>query len=672
MRRLLKKIQQMISGLLTAYIGPGAGFAFLGSFMILFVALLLVFAALLSWPFRAVWSVLRRRNKKLGKAKAKRLVIVGLDGLDYGRSKRLIEQGRLPNFKALQDEGSFEPLWSTCPPLSPVAWSSFMTGVNPGKHNIFDFLNRSLRTCLPELSSSRVEAGNRGKPVVRLLRKSKPFWSILGEYGIFSTVLRVPITFPPEPFYGVSLSGMCVPDLRGTQGTFTCITDRPDNEKLQAGGEIQTVAFEKDRAETFLAGPAMKDKPLKVPVKLRRFPGKKQVQYCVGSKRGVLEEGRYTDWIRVEFRIGLFKKVSGICRFYLSSFDDPFSLYVTPINIDPAKPALPVSHPAAYAVYLAKLHGAFATLGLAEDTWALNEGIIDDETFLEQVYDIHDERERMFFDALKRTRKGACICVFDTSDRIQHMFMRQSENVGETEEAASASVIEQMYEKMDELVGRVRSTLKKDDVMMVLSDHGFTHFKVGMHVNAWLKKEGYLVEKEDADTDEYFQSIDWEKTRAYCFGLSGVYINLKGREKQGCVAREELPKLKQEIIAGLESVVDPQSGTHAVKKAYDADEVYSGPYRNNGPDIVLGFEDGYRVSWECAVGRVGDELFSANDKAWSGDHCVDRSVVPGVFFCNRKVPVKDQITLTDIAPTSLSIFGVQPPIYMDGRAFDVE
>jgi predicted AlkP superfamily phosphohydrolase/phosphomutase len=193
-----------------------------------------------------------------------------------------------------------------------------------------------------------------------------------------------------------------------------------------------------------------------------------------------------------------------------------------------------------------------------------------------------------------------------------------------------------------------------------------------MHVNAWLKKEGYLVEKENAQTDEYFQSIDWEKTKAYCFGLSGIYINLKGREKQGIVEREDLKPLKSQIIAGLEGLVDPGTGIHAVKKAYDADDVYSGPYRNAGPDIVLGFEDGYRVSWECAIGCVGEELFSPNEKAWSGDHCVDQSVVPGIFFCNRRVPVEDRITLTDIAPTSLNVFGVTPPEYMDGKVFDIE
>src|SRR5204862_6094704 len=160
-----------------------------------------------------------------------------LDGLDHGLTAKLLDEGKLPNLAKLGAQGCFRALGSTLPPISPVAWSTFQTGTNPGKHNIFDFLIPDDQTYQPKLSSSEVRPPRRalrlwkyriplGKPDVRLLRKSKPFWSVLSDYGVFSCVLRVPITFPPEKLRGVQLSAMCVPDLRGSQGTFSLFPTR--------------------------------------------------------------------------------------------------------------------------------------------------------------------------------------------------------------------------------------------------------------------------------------------------------------------------------------------------------------------------------------------------------------------------------------------------------------
>src|SRR5262249_8371603 len=154
--------------------------------------------------------------------------ILGLDGLDHGLTERLLGEGKLPNLAALRDRGSFAALASTLPPISPVAWSTFQTGVNPGKHNIFDFLTPDERTYQPKLSSVEIRSGSRSmgfgplrlnlrKHDIRMLRKSRPFWSVLSDHGIFNCIIRVPITFPPEKLRGVQLSAMCVPDLRGTQ-----------------------------------------------------------------------------------------------------------------------------------------------------------------------------------------------------------------------------------------------------------------------------------------------------------------------------------------------------------------------------------------------------------------------------------------------------------------------
>ncbi|HJT34186.1 MAG TPA: alkaline phosphatase family protein, partial [Pirellulales bacterium] len=248
-----------------AYIGPGAGFALAGSFLAVFAAVGSAVLLLLTWPARLAWRAVFRKRAP-ARSRVKRVVILGLDGLDYGLTQRLLDEGKLPNLAALRDKGCFRPLASTLPPISPVAWSSFQTGVNPGKHNIFDFLTPDTRTYQPKLSSVEIRPPRRnlrlgslrlplGKADVRLLRKSKPFWNVLGEYGIFNCILRVPITFPAEKLRGVQLSAMCVPDLRGTQGMFSHYTTRPPEGGEKTGGEVHRVVREGNTVRGELIGP---------------------------------------------------------------------------------------------------------------------------------------------------------------------------------------------------------------------------------------------------------------------------------------------------------------------------------------------------------------------------------------------------------------------------------
>src|SRR5580698_9018554 len=136
-----------------AYAGPGAGFAFLSSFWTLFVAFLYSAYAFVTWPLRQLFRWLRHR-KAYGKALIKRAVILGFDGMDPELAERFMQEGKLPNLAQLRDQGTFRKLRTTNPPISPVAWSTFMTGVNPGKHNIYDFLARDVDSYLPFLSSA--------------------------------------------------------------------------------------------------------------------------------------------------------------------------------------------------------------------------------------------------------------------------------------------------------------------------------------------------------------------------------------------------------------------------------------------------------------------------------------------------------------------------------------
>jgi len=671
-----------------AYIGPGAGFAFISSFFILLISILLAIMTILFWPVSLVIRSLKTKKRSSTKHDTKRVIIVGLDGLDPDLAAQYMQEGKLPNLSKISNTGTFSKLQTTLPPISPVAWSTFITGVDPSRHNIFDFLNRDLRTYLPELSSTKIETGSRrnlsigkysiplGKASVKLLRKGRPFWTHMDKYGIFSAIIRVPITYPPEKLNGVLLSGMCVPDLKGTQGTFTGYTSSNNSAEKQTGGVQIQVDREGNRIKTYIPGPdnylLKNNEEMRIPL-LITVGGSDEAVLEISKEKIVLKENTYSPWVKLTFKAAPGIKIRGICRFYIKQINPDFEMYMTPINIDPESPSLPISFPLSYSVYLAKMMGSYATLGLAEDTWALNERVIDEDIFLEQAYKHHEERETMLFNALDKTKNGLCVCVFDTTDRIQHMFMRfldkdhPAHSINVVKENY-ANTVEQLYARMDDMIGKVMKTIDKDDVLMVISDHGFKQFKRGVNLNSWLYKNGYLALKDKKETgDEWLKDVDWSNTRAYTFGLSGIYINEKGRESQGIVPAGEKEELKAELISRLKELPDDETGQIAINKVYDITKHYDGPYRDNGPDLIIGYNEGYRASWGAAVGRVEPQIFEDNNKSWSGDHCIDPSLVPGVFFCNRKIS-DDNPHIKDMASTVLDLFGVEIPSYMDGKA----
>ncbi len=663
-----------------AYIGPGAGFAAAGSVMVLLGTFLLAFGIILIWPLKAAVKLVTRPRR--GDAKAKRVVVIGLDGFDPEMARRY--RDRMPNFRALEEEGCHSALGTSIPSISPVAWSTFATGVDASRHNIYDFLTRDPCSYMPVLSSTdtrtvprninlgfaKVPFGQRA--VYKILQKSQPFWKLLGANQVWSSIVRVPITFPPQKFKnGTLLSGMCVPDLQGTQGSFSFYTT--DESKLGAatGGQRFRVVRRGHTVESNLKGPPGPDKlAMKAPFSVVMDPATGKAAVTVGKETAHVAIGEYTPWMEVPF-----DGVQGIARLRIQRWDDEaVSIYVTPINIDPESPAMPISHPFVYSIYLAKMLGKYATLGLAEDTWALNERVIDEEAFLDQSYLIFEERKKQLWDVLDKTKKGFVTVVFDTTDRVSHMFWRTLEpehpaNEGKEVERYTG-VIPKLYEDADRLIGEVRERLKDDPdtVLMVISDHGFCSFQRGVNLNAWLRDEGYLVLKDGAETSgDWFEKVDWEKTRAFTLGLTGIFINRKGRERLGQVEKgAEMDALCAEIKAKLEALVDPKSGERAINEVFLTSDVHDGPYADMAPELLVGYHRGFRHSWDCAVGAVSREVFTDNTKSWSGDHCIDPRLVPGVFWCNREISVDDP-TLADIAPTVLDLFGVEAPGYMKGR-----
>ena len=684
-----------------AYIGPGAGFAFLSGGLVLVGSLFLAVGILMIYPLKMILRLLTGSGKIKGDNK--RLVIIGFDGMDPRLARRFMDEGRMPNMSALAKEGSFGPLQSSYPSMSPVAWSSFSTGVDASRHNIFDFITRDPCTYLPVLSSTEINSAEkalvkigklemfkRPSSSIRLLRKGTPWWKTLGDKKIFSNIIRVPITFPPEEFHGVSLSGMCVPDLKGTQGSFTFWTTDQTLAGPEAGGDVLLVGKSGNTVRCPITGPPDPSQatatPMRIPMKVEMIGGNDRLRLTIGSKgdEQIVEIGvkDYSEWITLEFKAAKGRaKVTGLARFYCMGTDPEFGLYMTPIQIDPANPAMPVSHPTVYSIYLAKKFGPFATLGLAEDTWALNERVIDEEAFWKQSLNIWQERRSQLFDALANTPKGSVVCVFDGTDRVSHMFHRYLDsehpaNEGKDTEWGKDKIAE-IYGIADDLVAEVRKKLNpKRDRLMIISDHGFCQFKRGVNLNAWLRDNGYLVLKSDAPVDEesgkqtsrdWLQDVDWSKTKAFSLGLTGMFINRTARERDGIVAEgEELQNLKAEIVGKLSELVDPKTGEKIFIEVFDAEKVFTGPYVFQAPDLFMGYKRDYRNSWDCATGSCPVEIFSDNTKSWSGDHCIDPREVPGVIFSDQPINT-DTPDIMDLGPTALNMFGVDIPKYMQGQ-----
>jgi predicted AlkP superfamily phosphohydrolase/phosphomutase len=668
-----------------AYAGPGAGFAVLSSFWSIFVAFLYSAYAFITWPFRQLYRLIRGR-KAYRDAKFKRVVILGFDGMDPELAGRYMDEGKLPNLSKLREQGTFRPLRTTFPAISPVAWSTFQTGCNPGKHNIYDFLARDAESYLPYLSSAQIKGPKRrlkvgrysipiGSARISQLRRAKPFWHWLGDHGIFCSVIRVPVTFPPEKFSGVLLSGMCVPDLKGSQGTFCFHTTRNDTIGTCEGGVRMTFEQRNGDLHSYIPGPddPLIEKPateLRVPFVVRpnRKAGTAQIE--VGEHKFALKIGEYSEWLPITFKTRFGLGAHGICRFNLRQLEPDVQVYVTPVNVDPQRPDIPISHPNTYSVYLSKLFGPYSTLGLAEDTWALNEAVLDDQTFLQQCMDNYSDREQMFLDALEKTPKGVCVCVFDTTDRVQHMFWRyvEANHPARKQPDTPPDVIAGLYERVDSLVGRVMSEMNRDSLLMVVSDHGFKNFARGVNLNSWLHQNGYLALKPGAsESGDWFRDVDWSRTRAYTMGLNGLYLNIQGRESHGIVKPgAEAAALKEELRKKINGMVDRQFGKTAISGVFDCDAVYAGPYAENAPDLLVGYADGYRASWDAVTGKVTSKIMEDNTKAWSGDHCIDPRLVPGVLFSNHQIAV-EKPAIVDVAPTILKLFGLERPAHMDGR-----
>jgi predicted AlkP superfamily phosphohydrolase/phosphomutase len=621
----------------------------------------------------------------------KKLILLGIDGMDPQLLQQYMAEGKMPNFAALAARGSFQTLETSIPPQSPVAWANLITGMNSGGHGIFDFIHRDPATLTPYFSTSQVKPSKHNLRLgswviplsegeVSLLRHGKAFWQYLDDRAIPLTVIRIPSNFPPVPSKGKTLAGMGTPDLLGGYGTFSFHTDDPVFTPGPVnGGVTYPVETAGDHIEGQLHGPLntlRKENPeLVIPFAVDRDPVEPVARFSIEDQQFILREHEWSPWIRLTFRfIPGLESISGLCRLYLKQLRPQFELYVSPVNIDPSSPALPISTPANYARDLARDVGYFYTQGIAEDTKALTSGILDDEEFLEQAHLVFREQRRLFDHELAAFRNGLFFFYFSSLDQNGHMFWRAIDPKSPSYDAELAAkhgkLLEDYYREMDVLLGQALGREDRNTTVLVVSDHGFAPFRRSFNLNTWLVENGYLVLRRGAPLEgrDIFRDADWSRTRAYGLGLNGLYLNLRAREKDGIVnPGREADALEREIAARLGAVVDLMNHEQVITRVDRASQAYSGSFVKEAPDLIVGYNRGYRVGWDSVLGGIPARVLEDNTEPWSGDHCMDYTKVPGVILSNRKIQAEGP-ALTDIAPTILAEFGIPPPSTMRGHS----
>jgi predicted AlkP superfamily phosphohydrolase/phosphomutase len=663
-------------------------------------------------------------GKPLRRAK-QRVFVIGFDGMDPTLARKYLDEGKLPNLKALAEEGVFARLGSTQPSESPTAWSSFATGVNPGKHSIYDFLIRDLETYFPDFNMIKKEPPEflwglipTKAPKITSMRGGTSFWKTASADGIKSVVLTVPVTFPPEELHhGEMLGGLPLPDLRGTLGTFYYwATDLSSYEEgnTEFGGFLKRLLLDGGVSETLLKGPESPilkqeeaallkkkrggslsereqsrldelatGKDLNLPMTVRWSEGQKSAEIEIQGQKLQLKQGEWSGWVPLTFRINALLRIHGMTQFALLDADRELRIFASPVNMDPRNPPLPISYPAAFSKQLADQIGLYRTLGWAESgDKPLNEGRLDEAQFLYDSDRAMDDREKIILKRLETDDWDLFVAAIETTDRISHMMWRLIDPKHPMYDQALAAkygdAIEKVYRRADDLVGRLRQKVPKDAVFMVMSDHGFHSFRREVNLNTWLVQNGYMVvqgqsqEKGLADLfgrGKFFEGVDWSKTRAYAVGLGQIYFNLKGREAKGVVsAGEEYRQLQDEIRTKLLPLSDPETGDRIFADVYERDDIYKGEYIQMAPDLQVGFLDGYRVGWQDTLGTIRRGVVENNNRKWSGDHCATATEIShGVFFANRRIAAAEP-HIMDLAPSILKLLEVQVPADYDGKA----
>jgi len=637
--------------------------------------------------------------RKKTSAGRKKVIVIGIDGMDPLLSERMMKAGKLPNFDKLRKLGGFRVLGTSIPPQSPVAWANFINGAGPGSHGIFDFIHRNPeKQCAPFFAMAETVAGEgyweigdhklqldfwpfSHKPPATLLRRQGiPFWDYLDEVGIYSAFYDLPSNYPPSPSkygYHRCLSGMGTPDMRGLQGGYYHFAeDGPFRMKDEGGCISSMLFFEDETAGAKLVGPTntllKEPEPVTIDFLVHRDKQAQAAVIEIQKHKILLKKGQWSDWIKLDLELTMpslmpNKHISAICRFYLQEVAPNFRLYVSPINSDPSDSYLQITEPPEFIKDISNKLGLFYTTGFQEDHKALRNKVFTDAEYAVQADYVLQERLNLLEYALEHYDDGLLFFYFSSTDLQAHMFWWDSDEKHPTRSAEDAkkyfNKIHELYRQMDSVVGDILKRYGDEATIIVMSDHGFANFKRQFNLNTWLRENSYV---QPADSTSILSDVDWSTTKAYGLGINGLYLNLIGRERDGIVEPgQQREELITELIAKLEAVRDI-NGRRVIRNVHSTDKAYFGPATALAPDLIIGYSRDYRASWDTCLGGMPKEVLLDNDAAWSADHCADVSEVPGVIFSNRPITASAP-SLVDVAPSILTEFGLKVPPSMVGK-----
>ncbi len=621
-----------------------------------------------------------------------RVVILGFDGVEPSIAEHMMEAGELPHLASLREQGTYKPLNTANPPQSPTAWSSFTTCKFPGNHGVYDFLRRKPHNYLPDVGFGKaVQAtltpdGSVATPAhFDSVRKGESFWAEADRQGARCKILVVPFAFPAETLSeGCMLCGLGVPDLRGTTSTFYSFSDSYARKENVSGGIQFPLQFDGDKAVVTVPGarnPQVRrsgDPGAYVEARIE-FTANRSAHSVViklPSETVDVHVGEWTKWIEWSFEVTPKFTIRAISRFYVLEAGEHVRVYMACLQFHPKDPYMPISTPETYSGELADRYGLYKTIGWIYDTHALRQDALLEDTFLDDVQKTMAFREQVTLDELDRGEFDLLVAAWTGTDRVAHLFwrFRDPKHPLYTEEGAKkyGRAVENTYLKMDEIVGKVIDKLKEDDLLLVMSDHGFHSFRRGLNVNTWLIRNGYLAVKGQTDSatafndEPYLQGYDWSKSKAYSLGLGSIFLNLRGREGEGTVDPSEAEAVIQEIREKLLALTDPETGEKVFSAIYTRDE-YRGIAQEDAPDIQLGYAEGFQSTKSTVKGSAPKDLFEPNTDKWSGEHASsDVALTPGIFFSNRPIGDKEP-RIVDLGVTALQYLGVQVPKDFEGQ-----
>ena len=557
-------------------------------------------------------------------------IILGLDAFDAKVFEEMRHQGKLPALTRLAQQGDYARFEVSNPPQSEVSWTSIATGLSPAGHGMFDFVHRNPENYNLYVSLLPTKQSRLGTEFVRPHNSHTIFDEAI-EQGYPATALWWPATFPARLDSAIrNIPGLGTPDIHGRLGVgvgFDFDLDSPrENQKIP----IQKLSAKgKNEFTGDLAGPSRQkstqEQKSSIDFQLS-FLDEHRARLSIGNKTIELEQGSWSPIIELKFKMGLMVSVSAITRVILTRGNPSPRLYFLPLQLHPLHSPWRYASPRGFVKQTWGESGGFLSLGWPQDTTALEEGLISDDQYLDLCNQIFETRKKIFLDNLKRFNEGVLASVFDTLDRVQHMFWH-----------SRPDIIEAWYLKLDQLVGQVTDIVgakTSSPHLLVVSDHGFANFDYKVHVNRWLEEEGFLVTTSASPTSKSLLDVDWAKSQAYAIGLNSLYLNISGREGKGCVSQDEKDTLLTNLQHKLSQWKGPE-GDSIFSSLIPSQEAYTGPYASLAPDLILGFSNGYRASAETGLGKWETSSIVENKDHWHADHCIDPQLVPGVIFSNR-------------------------------------